>query len=85
MDLARGLREVDLISQVDLIGKLGRADLISKVDLIGASGREDLISKVDLISGRDCCELAWVDLIVKVMLDCANACQRLRTDMVILK
>ena len=49
---------------MELIGDLGRADLIS-LDLIGELGRDDLISKVDLISGRDCCELAWVDLIVR--------------------
>ena len=33
--------------------------------MIGELVRVDLIGKVDLISGRDCCELAWVDLIVR--------------------
>ena len=51
MDPARWLREVDLISQVDLIGELGREDLISQVDLTGELGRVDLtgeLGKVDL-------------------------------------
>ena len=55
---------MELISKAGMIGELVRADLIRQVDLIGELGRVDLISKVDLISGRDCCELAWVDLIL---------------------
>ena len=39
---------MDLISQVNLRGEVGRVDLIGKVDLIGELVRVDLISKVGL-------------------------------------
>ena len=57
--------------------------------MIGELVRVDLIGKVDLISGRDCCELAWVDLIVSwiwvlpTRVHGGNARPKLLTDMVI--